>query len=140
MASEYIRAELTQALLAIRYTFLCLSVLALLLYTIHCCRCSKGPGVRYEQASTFYLCLSLVFFNDPLFAVYVFHPGVAASLFFSLSVSVFMICLLNYWMRMLEFIAIEEEPQRSPIRTLLCILVLLSVFGSQLAYQLLVSE
>jgi hypothetical protein len=89
----------TMYLIVYRYILLGISVLALLSYLWFYCR-TPASQLTFEHKFILLLSLSLVFFNDPIFAVTVFKPSIGAAVFSTIFVMQFMGFLVVFWVAM----------------------------------------
>jgi hypothetical protein len=135
--AQYVTEGLTKFLLAIRYFFFSVSLIASLAYCLHCYFShQKKGGLRFEQRLTLPIALALTCFNDPFSAIYVFNPNPASSFFAVFFLSLFVISLVGYWMNMLEYIVCGTDANKWQ-RVVLYLCMVISFFGSYLAYHIL---
>jgi hypothetical protein len=139
MRVTYTTKELTDYLLISRYLFLVASLITTGLYALHCYRAWSNNKLAPEQRATLVLALAVTCFNDPFFAIYIFNPNSASSFFSAFFLSVFAITLLAYWMHMVYGVACDRQEGGALVRGVLCVMLVVSLFGSHLAYQLLTS-
>jgi hypothetical protein len=128
--------ELTDFLLALRYTFLGLGLLGLGLYIWRLQRV-RVDQYSFEQVQTLRLGAALVCFNDPFFALYVFLPNVASNVFSVLFLTLFFVSLFLYWASILEYIYRDMTDSGNRLcRAVVAALLFVGVFGLYLSFQL----
>lgn len=91
--------KFTQFLIIFRYVLLGVSVLALLVYMVFYCRIPLSQ-YTFEHKAILLLSLSLVLFNDPIFAVTIFRPTIGAASVSTIFVMQFVGLLVWFWVAM----------------------------------------
>lgn len=89
----------TTYLMVYRYVLLAISILFCLAYVVFYCKTPKTQ-ITFEHRFILLLSLSVVIFNDPVFAVTIFSPTIAAATFSVIFVMQFVGFLVVFWIVM----------------------------------------
>ena len=116
--------EYTNYLIALRYTLLAISIIGLISYGIFFAGLQK-KNRTFEHKYIFFLSISLIFFNDPLYAVNVFYGSIPLYIFSTLQMSLFVIFLIYFWIVMMPRINFEKNEANTSFMT--CTTTLFSV-------------
>ncbi len=135
MQARTVRPGYTRFLLGLRYTFFILSLVVNLVYIYRYFELPANMRLP-EQKYVLGLALSLVFFNDPFFALYIYFPNEASSVFSVLTLSVFVSYLFYFWVYLLSYIGENMEVRPVGVKLLGFVLLVGSTFGSLLAFHL----
>jgi hypothetical protein len=130
ISAKVVNAKYANFLVAIRYVFFSLSIVALIIFCFlykEVDFASRAP----EQSATLGLGIGLIFFNDPFFAAYLYNPGNASSFFSSFFLAAFLSVLFSYWSNMLTII--KNEP-RTWAHRVTALLVMVCVFVASIVY------
>lgn len=98
-SAEIENPQFTNSLLAFRYVWLGVSIISLIFYAVFYGR-SRKDQLTFEHHFILGLSISLVFFNDPIFAVTVFYPSIVSAVFSTIFVMQFIALLTVFWMVM----------------------------------------
>ncbi len=104
----YIVEEFTKLHIAVRYSFMGVSLLVCLVYLCMICKIPRNVPITYDQKSLQWITISLVLFNDPLMAMNINFPNLAFSIISSVWTAIFFSLLLQYWLRSVQ--RIKDDP------------------------------
>lgn len=98
-------------LIVFRYIMFGISVVVLAAYAAFYCR-TPAHQLTFEHRFIMLLAVSLVIFNDPIFAVTIFKPSIAAASFSTIFVAQFLGLLVTFW------VAMWRRMHREPVNRL----------------------
>jgi len=96
----------TVYLLVLRYSLLLISLLSLFFYARFYFNLQQ-ENRTFEHRFILFLAVTLVLFNDPLYALTTFYGSIPLAIFSTLHISMFMASLLFFWMVMFPRITFE---------------------------------
>ena len=119
--------QFTNSLLAFRYFWFGFSLISLLVYSVFYAHSRKNE-LTFEHHFILVLSISLVFFNDPIFAVTVFYPSKVSAVFSTIFVMQFVALLTVFWVIMWRRMHFEGAKRTSNMCGWMSILIGLIMF------------
>lgn len=104
----YVNGEYTKMQIAVRLTFMILSLIACIIFLCKICKLPRHLDKTSDQRQLVWISIALVLFNDPTYAASIFKPSMFTNAISQLWLAIFFVLMLKYWLKSVERIKDDQ--------------------------------